>query len=89
MPDEQNDQRADDSADESGTLILPIPADRLSDEGGNKCASDAKERGENKARWIVRPRRQKAGNDASDKTDNDHPDNVHGEASNKSRAVNL
>ena len=89
MPDEQDDQRADDGDDHSGALILPIPADRLSDEGGNKCAADAKERGENKACWIVRPRRHNARDNASDKTNDDHSENVHGEGSNKLRAVNL
>ena len=49
VPDEQDDQRANDGADKSGTLIWPIPADRLPDERGEKCAADAKERGEDTA----------------------------------------
>src|SRR5580692_12480737 len=79
VPDEQHHQRADHGADETGALILAIPADRLADEGCEEGAGDAEHRGENEARRIVRPRRQEARDDAGDKTDDDDPEYVHGD----------
>ena len=66
MPDEQDDQRADNGADQARALIGPVPADRLADEGGEEGAGDAEQRRENETGWIVWSRRQQARDDARD-----------------------
>jgi len=79
MPDKQDDERADDGADQARALIGPIPADRLTDEGGDESVGNAEQRRENKTGWIVWSGRQQARDDAGDETDDDHPDKVHSE----------
>jgi hypothetical protein len=44
VPDEQDDERADNGADEARALIGPVPADRLTDEGGDESAGNAEQR---------------------------------------------
>jgi hypothetical protein len=51
----------------------------LSDESRDKGADDAEDRGENETGGIVWSGRQEARDDAGDKTDDDHPENVHSE----------
>jgi len=41
VPDEQHHQRADGGGDEAGALIGTVMANRLTDEGRQKCAGDA------------------------------------------------
>src|SRR4029077_3044089 len=79
VPDEQHHKRADHGADQAGALIGPIPADRLADEGCDERANDAEHGGEDEARRIVRSRRQKTRDDAGNETDDDDPDDVHGD----------
>jgi hypothetical protein len=53
MPDEENNQRADCCANQSRALIMPIPPNALSDEGGNECPCDPQYGGEHKPIGIV------------------------------------
>src|SRR5207244_13329596 len=41
VPDEQDDECTESRGDEAGALVVPIPADRLADEGGQKGACDS------------------------------------------------
>src|SRR5262249_43129788 len=76
VPDKQKDHRADRSADETSTLIEPVPADGLTDERGEEGAGDPKHGGQEKALRIVWARREHACNQAGDETDHDNPDDV-------------
>jgi len=79
VPDEQHDDRADDGAEEAGALVRAIPAYGLADERRDECTGDAEERRQDKARRVVRARRQKARDDSGDKADDDDPNDLHGE----------
>ena len=74
VPDEQDDQRADGRGDEARALIDPVPADGLADEGGEECAGNSEQRGQDEARRVVRSRRQNARDDAGDEADEDDPE---------------
>lgn len=77
MPNEQDDDRADGGANQTGPLIEPIPADRLADEGCDEGAHDAKHGREDKAAWIAWTGRQPSGNKPGDKAYENDPENVH------------
>ena len=79
MPDEQDDERTNNGANQARALIGPVPADRLTDEGGDESAGDAEHRRENEPGWIVWSGRQQARDDAGDKTDDDDSEIVHSE----------
>jgi hypothetical protein len=53
MPYEQDDKRTNRGTDQAGTLVEAIPADQLSDEGGEECACDAEHRRKDKSSGIV------------------------------------
>jgi hypothetical protein len=55
---------------------LPVPADGLADEGGEKGASDPQHSGQEKALRIVRTRREHARDQAGNEADHDDPDDV-------------
>src|SRR5262249_59485504 len=74
VPDKQHDHRTDGSADETGTLIEPVPADGLADEGGEESAGDPQHRGQEETLRIVWARREQARDQASDEADHDDPD---------------
>src|SRR5262245_28610600 len=76
IPDEQHDERADRSGDETSTLIEPVPADALTDEGGDEGAGDSKHGGKDEAFRLVRSRRKHARDQAGNEADDDHPDDV-------------
>src|ERR1700747_1758262 len=76
VPDEQHDQRADGGGDEACTLLRAVMADRLTDEGRQERADDAQHGGQDEAGRIVRPRRQKGGDNACNEADDDDPDNA-------------
>src|SRR6185312_2632260 len=58
VPDEEHDERADRGADEARTLVEPIPADRLADEGRDEGADDPQHRRQDEAPRLVGPWRQ-------------------------------
>ena len=87
MPDEEHDERTNDSADQAGALIGPVPADRLPDQCRDERAGNAEEGGENKSRWVVWSRRQKARDDSGDKADDDHPEYSHSDPHNELRTI--
>src|SRR5262245_20498759 len=76
VPDEQHDKRADCRGDETGALIEPVPADALTDEGGDEGASDSQRGGKDEAFRLVRTWRKHARNQAGNEADYDHPDDV-------------
>ena len=76
FPDEQHDERADRSGDETSTLIEPVPADGLADEGGDEGAGDSQRGGQDEAFRLVRTRRNHARNQAGNEADYDDPDDV-------------
>src|SRR5262249_22184914 len=76
VPDKQNDHRADGRADKTSTLIEPVPADGLADEGGEESAGDPQHRGQEETLRIVWARREHARNQAGDEADHDDPDDV-------------
>src|SRR4030081_1074375 len=58
VPDEQHDDSTDGRADKAATLVHLDPAHGLPNEPGKERTRDSKHRREDKARWIVRARRQ-------------------------------
>jgi ATP-dependent Clp protease adaptor protein ClpS len=88
VPNEQDDQCADNGANQARALIGPVPTDRLADKSGDESAGDAEQRRENETGWIIWSRRQQARDDAGDKTDDDHPDNVHSAPRENSQRMN-
>jgi hypothetical protein len=44
VPDEENDDGANNGAEEASALVPAIPADGLADERRDECAGDAEER---------------------------------------------
>ena len=74
VPDEQDDKRPDGRGDEAGTLVEPIPAEGLADEGRQKSTCDSKHGGQDETAWIVRSWRKQSRNDAGNEADDDNPD---------------
>src|SRR6266850_5147019 len=74
---EEKDHRADDGADEASALSRVIPPDGLPEVGGNKCANDSQDGGEDKSLRLVVARHDKLGDNAGDEANDDRPDNAH------------
>src|SRR5258705_6744061 len=74
---EEKDHRADDAADEASALSRVIPPDGLPEVGGNKCANDSQDGGEDKSLRLVVARHDKLGDNAGDEANDDRPDNTH------------
>src|SRR5262249_37525276 len=64
------------TGDETSTLVEPVPADGLADEGGDEGAGDSKHGGKDEAFRLVRTRRKHARDQAGNEADDDHPDDV-------------
>jgi hypothetical protein len=54
VPDEQHEDGADRRSEQSRALVRPVPADRLTDEGGDEGAGDAEQGRQNEPGRIVR-----------------------------------
>src|SRR5437016_10639059 len=78
MPNEQHQNCAESGANQACSLIQAVPADALADKGGQECAGDAKHGRQNEAGRIVGSWSQQASDQASDKTNDDDPENIHG-----------
>src|SRR3954451_16100636 len=78
MPDDEQDDGADDRADEARALIRPVPADRLPEIGRDEGPDDADDRRHDEAARVVRRGRDGAGDQAGNETDDDDPQNAHG-----------
>src|SRR5262245_50705008 len=74
VPYEQNDQRTNDRADKSRTLVGTIPADQLAKPRGNERARHSEHRGEHKAGRIVRAGGDNPRDNAGDKADENDPE---------------
>src|SRR6185312_12630011 len=77
VPNEQDNDCADGGSNQAGTLIQPIPADGLTDEGCDEGPHDAEDGGQNKPAGIGRPGRRPSGNNPGDESDEDDPEDVH------------
>ena len=71
MPYEQDDNRADGSADQSRTLIGTIPPNGLTNERGEERPDDTKHRREDEAGGIVGTGSEQTCDNPRSKTDND------------------
>ena len=71
MPDEQHHDGANHRSDKTRTLIEPVRANRLADEGGQESADDAEDRRQDESLRIVRPGREKARNKPSNKANHE------------------
>src|SRR4051812_7262172 len=74
VPDEQDGKRPEGRGDEAGTLVQPIPAEGLADEGRQKGTCDSKHGGQNETARTVRSWRKHSRNDAGNEADHDDPD---------------
>src|SRR3954468_2880710 len=74
---EEKDHRADDAADEASAISRVIPADGLPEVGGNECANDSQDGGEDKSLWLVLAGHNKLCDNAGDEANDDRPDNAH------------
>src|SRR5881394_1946528 len=74
---EEKDHRADDGADEASAVSRVIPPDGLPEVGGNKCANDSQDCGEDKSLRLVVAGHDKLGDNAGDEANDDRPDNAH------------
>src|SRR5262245_19051232 len=76
-PDEENDESADDGADEPRTLTGRIPPERLPEIARNDCSHDAEDCRQHETRGLVAARHDELSDHASDKPNDDRPDDTH------------
>src|SRR5678815_2944274 len=76
-PDKENDNGADDSADEPGTLAGRIPSKRLPEIARNECSHDAEDCRQHETRGLVAARHDELSDHAGDKSNDDRPDDSH------------
>ena len=69
VPDEQNDQRADDCTNKSGELVGTIQASGVTNIGCEERPGDAEHGREKKTLWRVRTGHEQARNGSGNKTD--------------------
>ena len=74
VPDEQDGERTYGRGDEASTLVDPIPAESLADEGRQKGTCDSKHGGQNETARVVWSWRKQPRNDAGNEADHDDPD---------------
>jgi hypothetical protein len=74
VPNEQHHYRTDDGGNETSPLIRPVPADGLTDPGGNKAPYDAEQRRKDETLRVVRTRHEPARNQSCNKTHDYGPD---------------
>jgi hypothetical protein len=78
VPDEEDDQGANNGSDQARALIETVPPNGLADEGGQEGADNPKYRRQYESLRIVGTGRQDARNDSGNEADNDNPKDMHG-----------
>jgi hypothetical protein len=76
-PDHENNDGPDHRTDQACAFACPVSPHRLAKEGGDERAHDAQNSGQNEPRRLVRTWHEELGNHASNKPNDDGPDDTH------------